>query len=361
MKSTLQYIILVLLISLYGCEEYYQPDIEDTSGTLVVEAMLTDQKSKMTVKLSRSINFNETNHFEGEQNAQVFLHAINGETYTFHRIEIGYYESDNIIEAQTGENYYLQIITKDNEEYRSEIEEMMPPDSIKDIQVMDSTQLLVTYDTYGAPIASEAEGIYISVLPEIPTRNDVGFLYQWSTLINYYVGSEAGMETYNYYCWFKRNSSSLYVYDYNEQNTGYSLILDKLHFLSYNYLSPLPIDSSRFEGDVTYIYTSSFYYYLKQYTITSAGAEFWKSVKTQSETSGKLFDPVEEKISSNIYCVSDTTKEAFGFFNTASCTDKLVRVKMGVGKIYNVEVVNYFSNPAASEDCLENEKTEFWY
>ena len=362
MKLNLQYISILAILLLLGCEDYYEPDIENISGALVVEAMLTDQKDILTVKLSRTTSYNEATYYDGESNAEVFLLSTNGESYTFYQSTTGYYKSEDSITAQTGEFYYLHIITEDGDEYMSEVEEMMPPCTIDTIQLTDSTELDVEYDSWGDPYTTEIDGIYISVLPSTPERSDVGFLYQWRSLINYYVYSDSGLVYFDYYCWLKKSSSTLYVYDYNEEETGYSLILDNLHFLSYDDdLSALPIDSSRFSGTIESIYTSSFYYHLKQYTVTESGAEFWKSVKAQSEASGKLFDPVEEEISTNIYCTSDTSKSVYGYFNTASYSDKIILVKLSSSNIYSIKTTDDYPVPTKTEDCLLNELTEFWY
>ena len=373
MKLNLTYITGIILILIVGCQEYYEPKIDHKSGNLVVEAMLTDRKDIFTVKLSRTIAHNQSLKYSWEKNAEVFVLSVNGESYNFEENSEGTYKSVDSIEAKTGEAYYLHIITNDGNEYMSEVEEMVEPCNIDKIQITDTTTVEVTYDAWQDTHTTNVKGINISVMPSTPTQPDVGFLYQWNSLINYEVISTDKMYMYYYYCWFKLKSSHYQVYNYNNKESGYSLGSDKLDFYSYyGDLSPQPIDSSRFIPDVKKIYTSSFYYLLRQYTITLAGASFWKSVKAQSEVTGKLFDPVEEQIPTNIYCITDTTKEAFGFFNTAAYTAKILLVRIVADSLlfkknipdyypYEIKEVNVFPVPEKAEDCLLNEVTEFWY
>jgi len=137
--------------------------------------------------------------------------------------------------------------------------------------------------------------------------------------------------------------------------------LSDIHFLSYYSLGALPIDSSRFELPLDEVGTSSIYYKLNQFTITKEGSKFWRSVKSQSEASGKLFDPIEDQIYGNIHCVSDSSIIAFGYFNTASYSDKVIAVKLGVNKIDAVKVVDFMPIPVSDEDCFLGGKPEFWF
>lgn len=349
-----------------ACQEYYEPKIDDLSGTLVVESMLTNQKEIFIVKLSRSVAFNKKTRFTGEENAEVFLWSVNGESHqlkeSFNQSQKGYYYSIDSIEAKPGQSYYLHIITSKGDEYESEVEEMMPPCGIEAIELKDTFELDINYDSWGLPFINNNEGINISVLPTTPERPDVGFLYQWSSLVNYYVISSDMMHYWVYYCWFKKEAVNLYVYDFFDHESGYSMTLDLLHFFSYNNnLSALPIDSTRFRPLIKEVSTTSFYYYLKQYTITKAGVGFWESLKAQSEASGKLFDPLEEQLPTNIYCRNNSTKKVIGYFNTASYAEKIVLVKIGNNKIYNFKNVEFFPVPVEDENCLLNNKTEFWY
>ena len=359
MKSIQNYIGIMLLAALWSCEDFYVPKIDELPKSLVVEAILSDQPGFFTVKLSRTAPFDGRSYFMAERKASVSLHTTEGDNYYFYEKASGNYQSNDSIFPKTGVGYYLYISTTDGHEYRSDTEVMLAPCSIENIQLEDSVYRELRHNYWGEPYVKDFEGVFISVQPSEPTNPDVGFLYQWNSLVNYHVLSAELPLEFNYYCWKKMSSSMLYVYDYYEGRSGNTLILDNLHFLSYTGLSPLPIDSSRFEGTIQSAYSRSFYYHLKQYTISSNGADFWRGVKRQSEANGKLFDPVEEELITNIYCVTDHSMRVYGFFNTASYSEKIIAVKIGYMKIDWIKQVDYFPVPNEFESC-EEQPTTFW-
>lgn len=361
MKAITQYCFIGLSLLATACEDVYIPEIESTANSLVLEAMLTDKPDVMKLKLSRTVPFDGRSFFNGERDATVKLISTEGETYRFYQASSGIYHSTDTISGSEGVGYYLEINTTDGELYRSEVEVMMPPNDIETVMFEDSIYREVNYDYWGQPFVTDFDGIFISVLPTQPKSSDTGYLYKWKSLVNYYIYSIEAMMEYSYYCWKNIRSNTVYVYDYDEHLQGNTLKLDDIHFLSYFYLYPNGIDSSDFKGTIQQAYASSFFYYLEQYTINQKGADFWHSVKKQSEATGKLFDPVEEDISTNLYCVSNPALKCYGYFNTASYAETIVVVDIDVRKIKRFFKVDYFPVPKKMEACQLNQMTEFWY
>jgi hypothetical protein len=351
------YIFTILLLS--QCEKYYVPEIETMPRSLVVEAMLTDEPGYFTVKLGRTTPFADRSYVYNERKAEIKLWSSEGESYYFKEYSAGVYRSTETVTTVPGRGYKLFIETSDGETYLSETQVMPEKTPIEQIVLTDSVYREVNYNYWGEPFVYDFDGIFFSVKPSVPNNTQSGFLYQWNSLVNYYVNSANLPIEYHYYCWKKLYSSSIYVYDYNEGLSGNQLILDDIHFLSYFNISPTPLDSSRFEGTVQSATAYSIYYLLKQFTINNDATGFWRSVKRQSEASGKLFDPVEEEISTNIYCESNPDLSAHGFFYTAATTSQIIAVKLSQGRFRSVYEVNFFPEPEESEHCL-NQKSDFW-
>jgi hypothetical protein len=361
MKQNIHYIFLFLLFTFWGCESYYDPEIDQFEDALVVEGMLTDQNDYAKIKLTRSAAYNEQSYFYGERKAIVTIESESGEVYPTTEFSRGVYQTNEQVPTKAGEGYFVKIITAGGLTYLSKIEKMMSNTPIDSIYLTDSIFKDISYNYWNEPVVKDYGGITFSVVPREPAEAEVGFLYKWNALLNYFVVSTVGIANMTYYCWKQLYSSSIYVYNYVHDDYVNELPLGDLHSLSFYALSPFPIDSSRFEPVISVINSTSFYYHLRQYTITKEGSKFWRSVKNQSEASGKLFDPVEEQIIGNIYCVSDSTKVAFGFFNTASYSDKVIIVKLKYGKHSTVRSVNIMPVTDSEEDCYLEEIPEFWY
>jgi|WetSurMetagenome_2_1015567.scaffolds.fasta_scaffold73901_2 hypothetical protein len=361
MKRNIQYIFLFLLVVFYGCESYYEPVIDVYPNALVVAGMLTDQNDYAKIQLTRSVSFNKGSYFLGERKAKVSIESESGLSYPTSEIGIGLYQTNDKLQTKIGEGYYLKILTSDGEEYHSDIEKMLPPTPIDSIYLTDSTFNDLTYSYWGDPVVKDYAGITFSVVPREPAIEGVGFLYKWNALVNYYVYAVKGMSSLSYYCWKQMFSNTIYVYDYVHDNYINELPLGDLHSLTLERLSPLPIDSSRFIYPISTTYSTSFYYHLQQYTISKEGSKFWRSVKNQSEASGKLFDPVEQQIFGNIHCISDSSIVAFGFFNVASFCDKMIWVELTNDGHKGVKKVDIMPTVKSDEDCFMNEKPDFWY
>jgi hypothetical protein len=369
-----KYILILALFSLliWGCEDYYVPELQSVEQALVVECQLTNLNEFVTIRLGRTVPFDKRSYFFAERHATVTLRSVSGEEFATKEVLNGVYQTIEKVAPRVGEGYFLKMITKDGLEYQSRVEEMMPPTDIANIQLADTIVREVSMDYWGDPYVNNFPGVQISVLPEKPLREDVGFIYKWNALVNYYVLCGAPPMEYSFYCWKNMVSSLVYNYDFNDDETGNQLILDDVNFLSYYALSPQPIDSSRFfvknqqtkKNEIVPIaknYSTGFYYRLRQYTVTNSGAEFWKGVKKQSEATGKLFDPVEEQLSTNIFCVTDPSVPAFGFFNTAAVVEKILKIDLTTKGFENVSQIDIMPVTEMEEDCLLFEKPDFWF
>ncbi|HKM93523.1 MAG TPA: DUF4249 family protein, partial [Prolixibacteraceae bacterium] len=206
----IRYNILALIITLStlcGCEEYYSPEIEDLSGALVVEAMLTDQPDYFTIKLSRTSVFDSRSYFNSERNAKIYMITSEEDMYYFYESTGGYYRSYDSIYTTPGLSYHIYITTSDGAGYMSHDVTMPEPCNIDQIELQDSIYREVNYNYWGEPYVKDFEGILFSVKPSEPTDSDVGFLYEWNALVNYRIESSNGPFEYNYFCWKKLKSN----------------------------------------------------------------------------------------------------------------------------------------------------------
>ncbi len=365
------FILISFSIILFSCEDYYVPEIEQYPDAIVIEGMITDQEDYVTISVTRSASFNKQSYFFSEKNAIVSVESEWGWSYGAREISRGVYQTIEKIRTTPTEGFYVKVITSKGEVYESEIERMPSHCPVDSIFLKDSVLRDVNFDYWGEPVVRDYSGITFSVIPHEPVDEEVGFLYKWNALSNYFVVSSSGGSEFNFYCWKRLYSNQLYVYDFDRDDYIAELPLADIHFISYYGFSPLPIDSSRFKPKfdpplqvdpvVKNVYTSSFYYQLRQYVVSKRAATFWQGVKNQSEATGKLFDPVEEQIFGNIKCVSDSSKVAFGYFTTASYSNKIISGKVGSDYFGKVKIVDFMPVVEEEEDCFFGQIPEFWY
>ena len=354
------FIYMLLSISLWACQEVYTPDIENKSGALVVEGMLLDTDEQLKVKISRTVSFNDATIFEGESNAIVQLRSDNNQQWNLFEINAGYYQTWQDVKTQAGIGYYLYIQTTDGEEYTSDVEIMPDYNEIANVTFKDTINEEVNYNSYGQPFVKSYDGISFSVMPGFTTAN-VGYLYRWSLLINTTVLVKNGYMFYNYYCWRTLNSKDIYVYDYNNAESGNELALDDLLFMSYYSMLLLGGAESEIKGQIDHIETSGLYYLIRQYTTTKQGSEFWKGIQKQSEANGKLFDPLEEEIITNMCCTSNPDIECYGYFNTASYSQRIIGAYIWSREIVTYGDVDTFPSPEKTPACIMDNKPDFWF
>jgi hypothetical protein len=361
MKRNLIYFFLLLVGIIQACEDVYKPNVEDTPSALVVEGMLTDQNDYVKVKLTHSVPFNDDSNFYTERKATVTIESTGGKSYSTTEVGNGVYQTNEPVPTTVGEEYFVKIITSKNVEYQSKKEKMVPPCGIDSIYLLDSTFRELTYDYWGEPVVTDYKGICFAVLPKEPDTVNAGFLYKWNALVNSYIYSTQGPAGYSYYCWEEMSSNAILVYNYFRDEYINKLPVGDLHSLSYYALGPYPIDSANFQGTISSVMTTGIYYHLRQYAITKDGAKYWQSVKKQSEASGQLFDPVEEQIIGNIFCKSDSTKKAFGYFNVASFTDQVVAVALKQDKVGAMRITDFMPESPTGNDSCFNFAPDFWF
>jgi hypothetical protein len=363
LKINIALLYLPILIWLAtGCQDYFVPDLNESDPILVVDAMITNREEKAVVSLRRTVSYNSSTTYSPETGANVYIQRSSGETYTLSETSSGVYKSSEAITAEVGVEYKLYIVTSDQEEYSSEWQSLHEPSSVGEISITDTTISTIEYDDLGVPYVSTDNGLYFKITPEVPADNDVDYLYRWKVNFNYEVLSidKANMLDYTYYCWEESSSDKVMLYNYYKKNALGELPEGDLMFFSDTFISPLPIDSSDFSGEVTWVGTTQFYLLLKQYTISAACYDFWKAIFDQSKATGKLFDPVETQVEGNIYCTSDTTKTAVGFFEAAGYSQKVIKVQNRTSVLNSYTIVDAMPDMTNADTCYVNEEPYFW-
>ena len=132
MYRVLLIVTLAVFCSLFrACVERYYPEEDELlTGTLVINAHLTDNPGVQVIEISRSAPLIDPS-FDPEPGCLAEVIREDGELRIFPESEPGYYRAD-LDESflQTGSSYMLHVITPEGQEYESALDKLRPVPAI---------------------------------------------------------------------------------------------------------------------------------------------------------------------------------------------------------------------------------------
>jgi len=321
---------LLLSLILCGCVTDFEPKgIDEVSSILVVEGIITDDES--TITLSRSLNllsddFSSTYYVD---DAKVFVQCDDGTQFQADPWGAGKFT------IKTGKlnpdrKYCLKI----------EIEEIDP-----DFPVTRSNSLPTkTYEyhsDFSYPVQTpEIDSVFwlkrgkghpvtIHVATHSPL-NEIMY-YRWSYKEDweyysefYYIDEgkcpkcdlkplENGelcpkcgniKKEYPYYCWNKSNSKSLLLG--SAEKTVFGKLTDKI------------IEYAPSDEKISYLYRID----VTQNAISKRAYDYFTNIRRNSEKTGSLFAPVPSELRGNIVCKTDPGRPVIGYIDISTTTQK---------------------------------------
>ncbi|MCX6151110.1 MAG: DUF4249 domain-containing protein [Ignavibacteriales bacterium] len=104
--------IIFLMISLFSisCEKIISVDLNSTAPQLVIEASISDQPGPYYVKLSRTVNFDQTNFFPAVSEAKIVINDDSGNSDSLIETSPGLYKT-SVIQGVPGRTYSISITT----------------------------------------------------------------------------------------------------------------------------------------------------------------------------------------------------------------------------------------------------------
>ena len=165
--------ILLVLLTMTGCEEVLHMDLNETAPKIVIEGLMTD-KDPVWVKISKTQDFYDTADFQAINTALITVKDDLGNIDTLNFKGHGLYGSDRFI-GKAGRNYYL-FVQAEGKEYHAQ--SYLPP-----LLPLDS----VTYKKYAVFDGIHEEGYYPALYFKDPPESKNYYLlvyYKNSKLLN---------------------------------------------------------------------------------------------------------------------------------------------------------------------------------
>ena len=296
----------VLIILVHSCVESYDFETRDFESVLIVEGTVTDQLEHQKIRLSRSYQLDlDTIRYEGGATLRVI--AGNGEVYNFLEDSLGIYSSEIEFQAIPNEDYYLEILTQEGEEYVSEQERIIGNAEIESLSLEKIT-------------VNENEGVAVFVKAAL-NDNESGYLRytyeETSKIVSPYVANErlvlddnggVKLDSLTYereICYKTENSSEsiLVNTDLSSRSIRTSVrFIDKLNEKIYFRYSIL----------------------VKQFMIGKDAYDFYETLQEVSSLSNIFSQNQPGFVYGNIKSISNSNNRVLGYFQVATVSSKRI-------------------------------------
>ncbi len=302
-------ITLIAVFALCMCIDPYSPKLEGYESLLVVEGMITDANTSYSVKLSRTIQ-EQTAIPDPVSDATVFISDGENNLNYLNNKGNGIYKTDSTrFRAIVGKTYFLNILTPDGKEYKSDPCLMQPVPDIDNISYTRDQKILNNG-------TENQEGILISVDSEGSGDNN---FYRWEYEETWKF-KLPNTKRYNYiddttilpvnvikeYCWRTRKSNEVMIH---QVYAGQPSRIEKepIFFLASEKSDRLLIQYSIL---------------IKQYSISRQEYDFWDNTKKVNDSGGDIFAKQPFPVKSNIFNVSNPEEKVLGYFQVSGMKQK---------------------------------------
>jgi hypothetical protein len=352
MKPLSEPVILILLFVFYlqACSEIYDPQVQNASEILVVEALLTDVIESYHVKLSYSIPYNSSVTKNPVTGALVYVRDHSDDRIiSFLETSDGYYEftPDSGEQGIAGHTYTLYIETTQGDHFES------LPESLNRTSIIDSVygkredRTTLTISDNGS--TQYKTQTYLNVIADLQgtgvvpprMRFKADWLYE---MIDPHEGCMFNCPP-PWYIWrfSKDGPQSLTEPTQNrilkEQLAGTALI---------DYFQTL-YD----EEHLVYLVLI-----MNGYHLNEDSYSFYQDMKDQLSAENALFDPITTQITGNIKCINDPDKIATGLFEVSMHE---TGVYMIIPKQLSVKKVKNFNGlPSETDGFIEGTAPDWW-
>lgn len=299
--------ILIAVVFLASCEEYFRPDTNIDGPVFVFEGLITDQPGPYKVKIFKSFGYDGKT--EAITDARLRIECSDGQTALLKHISMGTYQTDSAtFLCEVGKRYKLVAIFADGQHFESTQEELLPCPDIEEVNgIYYETKKNATnngeyYDDIDFGICATNTTAAAGFTPY--------YRYECKIIIQtrqYYPGTFPEMRYVFHPITSKGN---LFIADAN--NYADCKIAGNQLYKTPNRILKQGVDSlvpGMSEYDV---YDIGIFVRASQYSMDEKQYKFWKAVKDQQENTNYFFGQIENQPVGNIS--SNTGEKALGYF-----------------------------------------------
>ena len=304
---------MFLVIIVAGCVERYYPEEDNLkTGTLVINAHLTDQPGEQVIEISRSVGLTSPS-FDPQSGSFAEVIREDGELRTFSEFEAGYYKADlDDSFLQTGMSYMLHVTAPDGFDYESGMDKLRP------VPAIDSIYYEVEHNSF----ASESDSVGgIRFFLDFTYDNEAYEYIRWDVTETYEFHNPS-MEAFVSIpgvglIELPDTSNYRVCYITEELHTIHSMSLAYLDFGIYIKKPFSFVPNIQLEQKLKHKYSLL----IKQYSVGEAAFHYWNELKKTSQEQGWLFDRQPALLNSNIRNINDESEVVLGFFSMSGVAE----------------------------------------
>ena len=309
MKLLKKHLIKFLfLVTFLGCVEPIAIETISYDNFLVVEATITNELKKHTIKLSRTFEIDKTD-FNAETGAQIIVSDNQNNTYSFSETLPGTYVSDLNFKAIPNLEYTLKIATNNGKVYTSK-QQLTVNSTIEELTTKVETS------TEGD------QGVSIIVHSFNPNNNSNYYRYTFE-------------ETYKISPPFWSDSELRVVSDtrpyevevvqrtVDNENCYKTLFSNQILITETKSLSEDRVNFPiRFILNSDFIISKRYSILVKQHVLTAASYNYYETLKKLSGSDNVFAQVQPGFINGNITSDTDVNEKVIGFFDVVSVAEK---------------------------------------
>ncbi len=303
-------IAIVAVFALSTCIDPYSPKLKGYNSLLVVDGLITNTNTSYTVKLSRTIQ-NQNTTPTMVLDASVTITDDAGNTINLYNTGSGIYKTDSLaFTGNIGRTYTLHIKTGEGEEYVSD------PCLMQSVPDIDTIYFAKDQQVVNNGTQTE-EGISIYLDSKEGDNNQY---YRWAYEETWKF-KVPDPKKYNFdpadssitsvpeikeYCWKSRNSDEILIYSNLAGQSG-PVRKEPITFIASDQSDRLLIEYSIL---------------VKQYSVSKNEYEFWNNLNQVNESGGDIFASQPFPVISNIHNINNPNEEVLGYFQVSAVSQK---------------------------------------
>jgi hypothetical protein len=303
--------ILIAVFALYTCIDPYSPKLKGYESLLVVDGLVTDANASYTVKLSRTIQDQNTTP-STVSDATVSVTDDGGNNFNLNSWGNGIYKTDSIqFTGIIGRAYTLHIITHEGDAYVSDLCAMQSVPDIDSIYFAKD-QELVNNNT------ESQQGIMIYLDSKAGDDNQYyrwDFEETWKFRVpdpkkyDYITGGTViPVKNVKEFCWKSNKSDEVLIRSVNSGETG-PIKKAPIFFIASNKSDRLMIEYSIL---------------VKQYSISKNEYEFWDNLQQVNTCGADIFASQPFPVVSNLHNINNSKEQVLGYFRVSAVKQKRI-------------------------------------